>query len=198
MPVLWEKEYEGAHVAIWHITESLDSIISQLHQIDPNAKHPEEFTAHQRILQWYAVRLLSKKLSGSNIINYDENGRPWPENGFISISHSHDHVAVIYHEKKAVGIDLQLIDEKVLRIAHKFINENESPQSIDDHVKIWSIKEAGYKIQGCGSPYFKRDYTVTNLKANSSSCLISTSKGALELTFLIEKLNNFILAATVE
>ena len=198
MPVTWENEYKGAKVAIWRIEESIESLSHQLAEINPSLEPPAEFKAEQRILQWYAVRLLAKEISGSISINYDDSGRPWPENGYLSISHSHDHVAVIYHSSKAVGVDLQLIDEKVLRIAHKFINEKETPQDIEDHVRIWSIKEAAYKIQGTGSPYFKRDYTVSNLQANEGSCIVWTKEAALTLDFLLAKHDDFILAATVE
>lgn len=198
MPITWEKEYKRAKVAIWRIDESLESLSHQLAEINPSLKPPADFKAEQRILQWYAVRILAKEISGSISISYDDSGRPWPENGYISISHSHDHVAVIHHDSKAVGVDLQLIDAKVLRIAHKFINEKETPQDIEDHVRIWSIKEAAYKIQGTGSPYFKRDYTVSKLQVHEGSCTVMTKEEALLLDFLIAKHDDFILAATVE
>jgi 4'-phosphopantetheinyl transferase len=41
----------------------------------------------------------------------------------ISISHSHDKLAIIVNEKEATGIDIELIRDKVLKIKHKFLSQ---------------------------------------------------------------------------
>ena len=89
----------------------------------------------------------------------DAHGRPepdssWPRGaGRPSISHSHDH-AVSMVTEGACGIDLQWIEERILGLAERIINERE--QQVLDLVTgqppetgltmLWSVKEAVKKM----------------------------------------------------
>ncbi len=69
----------------------------------------------------------------------------------ISISHSHDKLAIIINENENTGIDIELIRDKVLKIQHKFLNVNEMTFAKDQTEKlitIWAAKEAMYKVYG--------------------------------------------------
>lgn len=69
----------------------------------------------------------------------------------ISISHSHDKLAIIINEKENTGIDIELMRDKVLKIQHKFLNEHEmsfAKDQIEKLITIWAAKEAMYKVYG--------------------------------------------------
>jgi 4'-phosphopantetheinyl transferase len=86
-------------------------------------------------------------------IYYDAKGKPHLKGhpAHISISHSHDKLAIIINEMEATGIDIELIRDKVLRIKHKFLSYTEL-QDANDHVEklliYWAAKETLYKIYG--------------------------------------------------
>jgi hypothetical protein len=69
----------------------------------------------------------------------------------ISISHSHDKLAIIIDQNANTGIDIELLRDKVLNIQHKFLNPNEllfARDNVDRLVTIWAAKEALYKVYG--------------------------------------------------
>jgi len=69
----------------------------------------------------------------------------------ISISHSHDKLAIIVNTTENTGIDIEQIREKVLNVQHKFLNESElrfAGGDIDKLITLWAAKEALYKVYG--------------------------------------------------
>ena len=69
----------------------------------------------------------------------------------ISISHTGDLLAVIISESKRVGVDIEILSERVSKIAHKFIHAEEM-KSIEENNKViqqlilWCAKESMYKL----------------------------------------------------
>jgi phosphopantetheinyl transferase len=84
---------------------------------------------------------------------YNNEGKPYLEgkSSYISISHSHQFLAIIINEFEATGIDIEVIRDKVLKIKHKFLSKTELLDANDDIEKLliyWSAKETLYKIYG--------------------------------------------------
>jgi 4'-phosphopantetheinyl transferase len=84
-------------------------------------------------------------------IRYEDSGRPYVSNGVhISISHSYMWLAILFSRVKSdIGIDIEKVTDKVLRIRHKFLSvtELEDLQSASSllHTVYWCAKEALYK-----------------------------------------------------
>ncbi|MCD6017935.1 MAG: phosphopantetheinyl transferase [Bacteroidetes bacterium] len=86
-------------------------------------------------------------------VEYDDKGKPYLSNDtrHISVSHSHDRLAIIVNKSEATGIDIELIRDKVLKIKHKFLTKTELRDANDDVEKLliyWAAKETLYKIYG--------------------------------------------------
>jgi phosphopantetheinyl transferase len=97
--------------------------------------------------------LLAELIDPDCSIFYDEKGKPHLVNDsrHISISHSHDRLAIIVNNNEPTGIDIELIRNKVLRIKHKFLSQEELVDAQDDIEKLliyWAAKETLYKIYG--------------------------------------------------
>jgi phosphopantetheinyl transferase len=119
---------------------------------------------HSR-LQHLAGRFLLKYLFPdfpSNLIQIADTKKPFlPNDTFdFSISHCGNFAAAIVSRTHRVGIDIEIPQEKVRYVSHKFINENEfeniHPKSIVDFTKIWSAKEAVYKWYGQNGVDFRQ------------------------------------------
>lgn len=117
------------------------------------------FAAHENIgskreIETKGREYLIKKLIDSDCrVEYDDKGKPYLLNDprHISVSHSHDRLAIIVNKSEATGIDIELIRDKVLKIKHKFLRENELRDANDDVEKLliyWAAKETLYKIYG--------------------------------------------------
>lgn len=111
----------------------------------------------QRLKEWLATRYLARLVDKVPVqeIMKDEYGKPYTSSGLchISISHSKKYaVYASYHDP--IGIDLQIEDPRLIKLAPKFTSEEESnilPEKLKSEHKylyIWTIKEAVFKLYG--------------------------------------------------
>lgn len=114
-----------------------------------------------------ALFLLSELLEDAEkSLYYDEFGKPHLRDmgRFMSLSHSHDKLAIILNKVEATGIDIELIRDKVLNVKHKFLSEAELPvlqnHEIEKMIVYWAAKESLYKIHGRKKIDFAKDLSV--------------------------------------
>jgi len=148
---------DDTEFAIWKIEEEADELYSQLRLDEQEQAHYESLKKGKRNLHWLGTRvLLRKMLQTDEFIDckVDAHGKPYLVNlpYHISLSHSFDYAAVMIG-KEPVGIDIEQIKDKVERIAHKFMREEEMAFLSDaDRIKqlyvCWCAKEAVYKCFG--------------------------------------------------
>lgn len=126
-----------------HINKLTELEIERYHAFK-NIKRKREFVA---------TRLLRHDNIGFEHIHYDPNGAPYINNeGYISISHSGNMVGLAINKNHSVGLDLEFPRENILTIKKKFLSEEEvnlfDTDNPDIVTKIWSSKEALYKLAG--------------------------------------------------
>lgn len=145
MPIWLKKSQADYKMAIWKIEEP-EIFFSQEIQLEAKGKLP-----HRR-LEYLAARYLLAQLAPElplQSIRTDEHGKPFcvRPNLHFSISHSFPYVGVIV-ATLPVGIDVQVHQEKILRIKHKFLTEKELRLLNEDISSItlaWAAKEAAFK-----------------------------------------------------
>jgi hypothetical protein len=110
------------------------------------------FTTEKRKKEYVGVISLKNHFFKNDEINYDEFGAPFllnQKDRFISISHSHIYIGMIIANFK-IGLDIELISDKVIRVTSKFINKKEEmcfdTHSAEEMIRIWTMKEVLYKI----------------------------------------------------
>ena len=125
-----------------------------------------QFTHIRRRREFMATRILRQRIFGFQHIHYDSVGAPYIEGeGYISISHSPGLVGIALNPLYRVGLDLELPREKIVAIAPKFINEEESRFfDVNDSLemtRVWSAKEALYKLAGRKKIIFKEELLLS-------------------------------------
>ena len=160
-----KKLDDSTEFAIWKIEESADELYAQLQLREHEQKVIDGLNNGKRNLHWLSTRVLLRKLlNTSEYIDCetDEHGKPFLPNSpyHISFSHSFDYAAVIISKDKPVGIDIEIIKDKIERVANKFLVEKEidfiDKQHKIEHLYIcWCAKEAIYKLQGKRNVSFK-------------------------------------------
>ena len=167
MPLHYHTSVEVGHtvLAVWQISESEAWFQERL----PRSTSP----AHGgRRLQHLAGRfLLSQADPGFPYsgIRVNKHGRPFLEDGsrHFSISHSANMVAAVVSRDCGVGVDVEFITPRVLKVAPRFLGVNERqwlseyPGLVDpitgalggnEAMRVctlmWSAKEAAYKWLG--------------------------------------------------
>ncbi|HLU88323.1 MAG TPA: 4'-phosphopantetheinyl transferase superfamily protein [Cyclobacteriaceae bacterium] len=114
--------------------------------------HPE------KLREWKAARIAIKSALDCIQLPYpgfykDEHGKSHPMDGYgyVSLTHSHGLAAAIFHKEMPVGIDLDFVREKVVKLGPKFLQPSEMEFLNNDpllYTIAWSCKETIYKCQG--------------------------------------------------
>lgn len=131
-------------------------------------------------------------------LEYDRNSKPHIKNypGHISISHSHDRLAIIHNLTEKTGIDIELIRDKVKAIQHKFLNEDEQKvanNDIETLVCFWAVKETLYKIYGHKGIDFKKNLFIEQADAGRVLGRIEAQGVSQRFSLIKEKTDNYIL-----
>ena len=184
MPLLKPILTDTYRIYIWQITESLDDLISLLKTNLNKDCHNIKHLHHRK--QYFAKLLILEFLELSKELYYNTNGKPFLTNKqHISISHSGAYVAVGISDK-AIGIDIEKNNEKLVRIAHKFVGAEEKELLIENPKtglqRIWTAKESIYKLIGKPGLSFKNDIHIQYFNKESGLAIVQ-NQNQIKLDF---------------
>lgn len=201
MPVYYDKILDDCRIGIWHINESYEKIheIIKL-TVEENTKL-EGFKNHQRKMQFLGTRALLKHFENENVrILYDNDGSPLLSNGKkISISHTKDMAGIIISNTN-VGMDIEYIDKKILRILSRFLTNKEFQEISKDDLALlflyWGAKESMVKITKNKSYIYNKDLEINLFVKNKNGSFtgkINHKKDFIRINFSYEILDNLVL-----
>lgn len=156
-----------------------------------------KFKHIKRKREFVATRILRHNLFGFEHIHYDALGAPYIEReGFISISHSKNKVAIALNKGYQIGIDLEPHRPNILKVAHKFLSKNEM-ETFDctdtlTVTQIWSAKETLYKLAGRKEILFSKELHLDKDEKGNWFGIIDNFDHVLEV-----KLNIFDFKDTI-
>ena len=159
MALAYHKEIDPfTSFAIWKIEESADELFAQLQLKEHEKTYLDSLANGKRNMHWLSTRVLLRRMMDTDQYidcRVDSSGKPYLSNfpHYISLSHSYDYAAVMVSKNKAVGIDIELIKNKIERIANKFLSAQElefiqEQERIEQLYVCWCAKEAIYKLHG--------------------------------------------------
>lgn len=146
------------------------------------------------------TRFLVQELLGGNPCNilYTEHRKPYLEGRSekISVSHSHDRLAVIMNAREETGVDIELIRDKVLRIRYKFLNEQENKFAggdVEKLITLWAAKESMYKAYGRKQLDFSAHMSVQPFSGNELRGSLARGDVRHEFALRRERIGDYIL-----
>ena len=159
MALAYHREIDNnTSFAIWKIEESAEELLAQLQLKEHERSYLDTLINGKRNMHWLSTRVLLRRMmdtDGYIDCRVDSSGKPYLSNfpHYISLSHSYDYAAVMISKNKAVGIDIELVKDKIERIAGKFMSPEElefigEKDRIDHLYVCWCAKEAIYKLNG--------------------------------------------------
>ncbi len=168
------------------IIRYIDYRFVTIEQVDINILSPSEqstiktFKSDKRKLEFYYLRLLWRSFNQEQTILYRPSGKPYLTKGYISMTHSHQQAIIAYSQNFDVGVDIELISEKINKVQHKFLHPKDTFKSLEDLTLLWTIKEAVYKLFDGDDLFFMDDIWVENhmafvLKNNQQLTAITQS-----------------------
>ncbi|PST84738.1 4'-phosphopantetheinyl transferase [Pedobacter yulinensis] len=199
MPIVYQQEIDThTSLALWKIEETGEELLSGLQLRQHERETVNRLGNSKRLIHWLSTRLLLRTMLNTDEYidcRMDEHGKPYLINFdyHISLSHSYDYAAVMIGKTKKVGIDIELIKEKIRLISHKFLNEAELAQLDIQHdtealYACWCAKEAVYKWNGVKGLEFRKDMHISPFSPGSGKLNIRVDLPAgprtLEVNFL--------------
>jgi phosphopantetheinyl transferase len=141
---------------LWQITETETELRKRTLFSEADEAYLKTLTNPARRLQTLSCRALLQQLLHMYNVPYKgimkdiETGKPYliDCDWHVSFSHSRAISSAIVHRNAPVGIDIELLQEKLQRIQTKFLSEEEmawADNNVDRLGMLWSAKEAIYK-----------------------------------------------------
>ena len=187
--LLTTHPYPGATLGIWQISEPESVFMADLPLSAPEA---QELAGLQQIrrMEWLSSRWLLHKITGAPQrlpLAKDAFSKPFfldKPDLFCSLSHSHGVVGALTSGQNC-GCDIQVLVDKMPRIAAKFLGEAEFdfvqgfPESIrfELYHLYWTAKESLYKTYGLKALDFRKNLFVENVEWDG---YMGTAKGVIE------------------
>lgn len=164
---------QSTELGVWHITESEQELVDRLQLNAEEINWLKTLTHDKRYLHWLGSRVLIRWILQTDQfiqLSANEHKKPILTNfpHEVSISHSHDMAAVIISEDLEVGIDLELIHDKVWKVKERFLSPEELAQiDLTDQeagtrrlIQYWCAKEALFKLYARGQVDFRQELLV--------------------------------------
>jgi len=190
LPLVYQHNInENTRLAVWHITEPEHFFTARV-PVKKDVSHP-----HKRLQHLAGRYLLGFLFEGFPLeeIMIADTRKPFLENEqyHFSISHCGDYAAAIVSRVERVGIDIELVTEKIERVKHKFTSPDELLFLNDEYkaflhqfdlerqieqeflTMIWSAKETIFKWYGDGQMDFRRHMQLTGAVDFTKDELIS-------------------------
>lgn len=149
---------ENCQWGFWETTETEAELWDRLTPNRYDEVYLQSITHEARRLAALAVRVLAQEMLSQWQLAYqgiskDAHERPYLAGYpyYISLSHTQGYAVVIMHRSQPVGVDIEAVQEKLRRVAHKFLNDAEFADSDNQLEKLcvyWCAKEVLYKKNG--------------------------------------------------
>ena len=211
MPLFYQQNINATtKMAIWAIEEPLAFFESKLQgrvEASKNIMHPVKRTQH------LAARLLLQEMQPEvdvNSIEYAANGKPYLVNESVhfSVSHCNGFAACVISEEGPVGIDIELIQDRIKKVAPKFLHNSELEKinTLNEEAQlkemsfVWAAKEAMYKMNEKLGLDFSEHLRVEGLTNNTNGMMsgsILSEAAALDVEIHYELRENFVWAVSL-
>lgn len=135
----------------------------------------------------------------------DEHGKSQAMNGqgYVSLTHTPGFAGAIFHREQPVGIDMDLVREKILKIGFRFLDPSELDFLEKDpihYTMAWSAKESIFKCQGKRGVSFRENILLEPFDMNASKIkgkIRGTDFADHHYTVDVRRMENVILTYTI-
>ncbi len=208
MPVILKIERpDGQRTAVWELKEDEYSLLDLASLSEADRGSFSKISNPGRRLEWLAVRVLLKEFYHLQpSIDYNENGKPIlvNHNDKISISHSGRMVGISLHSSKSPGIDVEMLNPRIYKIANRFLSEKEKAglgdtPSVEQLTVIWGAKEVMFKVYEHGGITFKDDFYVEPFAKSTKGSLmgiITKDNQTIHIPMEYMQIGDFMLVQT--
>lgn len=206
MPIFFQQDIDkDTKLGIWKIEEEEEFFLQKV--------MPQRLVHHpHKKLQHLAGRYILQFLFPDfpvELIQIADTRKPFLENEayHFSISHCADFAAAIVSRTQRVGLDIEIVTQKVEKILHKFLHQEEQEEifayDADNRLMkltlLWSAKEALFKWWGWGGVDFSEMLRLKTFPINDNGIMkgcVITKNDHIPLDIHYKKFPELVLAWT--
>ena len=152
MPILQTKQIDSSvSYCVWQITEAEEFFFSHLRLAAADEQYIRSQKLPVRRLEKLACRAALAHLLETDYVpvSYRSDDAPQLDGFYLSFSHCKNYSAAVLSSVSPVGIDIEPIGERILKLSHKFLNNRELESfDLSNIIQMhfcWGAKEALYK-----------------------------------------------------
>ncbi|HEX4956949.1 MAG TPA: 4'-phosphopantetheinyl transferase superfamily protein [Lacibacter sp.] len=208
MPLVYQHTINSnTKLGLWHIEEPEEFFLAKV-PLKRDVSHPHKRLQH--LAGRYLLPILFEDFPLEEILIADTRKPFLPDEQYhFSISHCGNYAAAIASTEQRVGIDIEHPTEKIFRIIHKFLNEDEkqllnqpmsSSQLLQTATLLWSAKEAMFKWYGDGGVDFRKHMQIQHVSGTEEEgklqCIFN-KRESIPLPVHYRFFNELILSWTI-
>ncbi|OQA01414.1 MAG: holo-(acyl carrier protein) synthase 2 [Bacteroidetes bacterium ADurb.Bin408] len=169
MPLFTEYNIDPfTSLFVWEITEDETFFLQRITLFVEESGKLERIKNPDKKKQWLSIRLMLSqymaKQKHNGFIYYNSEGKPFLSTGqHVSISHTTDFSALIISDNKKVGLDIEKISERILKVKDRMTSSVERDKYGDNIIQltsVWAAKECVVKLFDQRSISFENDINV--------------------------------------
>lgn len=176
MPVFFQNNFsDTTKMAVWHIQEAEEFFLKTT-ALQRNITHPHKRLQH--LAGRYLLSYLFPDFPQEEILIANTRKPYLKDDAFhFSISHCGDYAAAIVSKDYRVGVDIELYQNKVLKVRDKFLNDKEKSllsnymNDLPLITTLWSAKESVFKWWSYGGVDFSRNILFDNICTGSEGAI---------------------------
>jgi len=194
---------QAYEMGVWRISEDEENLERMCHDIRPDPqlfRRVGEFKSKQRRVETYATYLALHALTGRTnlFIGHNDDGSPLLDGLNISISHTKGYAAVILSPSLTLGIDIEIVGDRIERVTDYFLRDDEFAPDVTDKTVQWCAKETAFKFFSSLKPAFldlRSYYNADSMR--QGFFLVEETNSRREITIKVRSDDNYVLTHTV-
>jgi len=159
---------KGTNLLVWEITEDETFFMQRTPLVAGESEILKTLKNSDRKKQWLSIRLMLSELftaqNRNGFICYNKEGKPFLSTGqYISISHTADFSALIISDNNQVGIDVEKVSERIIKVKDRITSTAEREKYGHNTVQlttVWAAKECVVKLTGQRHISFENDINI--------------------------------------
>jgi len=153
----------------------------ELYRLNLNEAKKNSSVKEKRFIQRKMLKNLVYRVFGTHTeVTHNQYGKPLlvGHQGNISVSHNKEWIIMLYSPARNVGVDIESVQERILRLQERFLQPDEMKEFRENPFWItlaWCAKESVLKCIGFKKISFRRDLRILSIDKNKLQMVVKST-----------------------
>lgn len=178
----------------------------ELYRLDLREAKKQSSVKEKNFIQRKMLKNLVYRVFGTHTeVTHNQYGKPLlvGHPGNISVSHNKEWILVLYSRIRNVGVDIESVQERILRLQEKFLHPDEMKEFRESPFWLtlaWCAKESVLKCIGYKKISFRKDLRIIRVDKNKFQMVVESTWAEKPGVFIVQWMesNQNIIALAYE